>query len=202
MYLFIESIKIEHFRPCLLDYHQKRINETFHYWKGKGRIPNLMEIASSIKIPSREVYKLRILYNLDGNFKTEIIKYSYPEIKTFELVEVPELDYRFKYADRVAITQLKKESSADEIIITQNGKITDTSFSNLVFFDSDKGWATPKTYLLNGVQRRFLLQQKLIYEADITVENLKDYSAFKLINAFLPISMKETYSMSTVGFRQ
>ena len=47
----------------------------------------------------------------------------------------------------------------------------------------DKTWFTPKSYLLNGVMRQNLLQSKEIKEAEITLDNIKDFTHFQLINA-------------------
>ena len=100
----------------------------------------------------------------------------------FELVIDNELDYHFKSADRTQFQKLKTDSGADEIIIIKENQITDTSYSNLLFL-KDKTWFTPKTYLLNGVMRQSLLASKKIKEMEITIDNIKEYSHFQLINA-------------------
>ena len=68
------------------------------------------------------------------------------------------------------------------IIIIKNNQITDTSYSNLLFL-KDKTWFTPKSYLLNGVMRQNLLKLKKIKEAEITLDNIKEFTHFQLINA-------------------
>jgi len=50
-------------------------------------------------------------------------------------------------------------------------------------FKKGKDWFTPATYLLNGVQRQNLLKQKKVKETEITLQNIKDFSHFQLINA-------------------
>ncbi len=77
---------------------------------------------------------------------------------------------------------MKMKSKAEEIIIVKNNHITDTSFSNLLFLKG-KDWFTPNTYLLNGVQRQHLLKNKKIKEAEITLQNIKQFSHFQIINA-------------------
>ncbi len=57
------------------------------------------------------------------------------------------------------------KKTADDIIITKNGNITDSSFSNLVFESSDGALFTPETYLLEGgTKRKFLLKNGIIRE--------------------------------------
>ena len=60
--------------------------------------------------------------------------------------------------------------------------MTDASYSNIILFDG-KNWITPETYLLNGVKRQFLLHQKVIKEAKVTIDNLHNFSKIALINA-------------------
>ena len=111
-----------------------------------------------------------------------MLPYAFPEIESFELVENNDFSYDFKFADRTEFQKMKKKARAQEIVIVKNGCITDTSFSNLLFLKG-QDWYTPKTYLLNGVQRQNLLKQGIIKEADITLQNLKDFSHFQLINS-------------------
>ena len=75
-----------------------------------------------------------------------------------------------------------QQARSGEIIIVKNNHITDTSFSNILF-KKGKDWFTPSTYLLNGVQRQHLLQKNKIKEAEITMQNVSEYSHFQLINA-------------------
>lgn len=196
MYRFIESIKIHKKRPYLLEWHQKRMNETFHF-HGKTNPLQLAEIFTEIPNQDDGLLKWRILYDLDGNFSTELIPYSISEIKTFELIINNSILYPLKSEDRNEINTLKANSKADEIIIVKNNHITDTSFSNLLF-KKGKHWVTPKTYLLNGVQRQFLLSQNLIEETDITLEHLKNFSHIKIINAMNSFDDQPIYSIDRI----
>ena len=178
---FIESIKVEDTEIFLLDQHQKRVNETFSYF-GKEVSINIDEIFKSLKHDEDGLYKFKITYDLTGKYRTQMIPYAMSEIANFQLVENNSYDYSFKFEDRKEIEKMKILSKAAEIIIVKNNHITDTSYSNLLF-KKGKDWFTPKTYLLNGVQRQFLLKAKKIKEAEITLQNLSEYSHFQLINA-------------------
>ena len=103
-------------------------------------------------------------------------------ILLLQLVENNSYDYSFKFEDRKELEKMKILSKAAEIIIVKNNHITDSSYSNLLF-KKGKDWFTPKTFLLNGVQRQSLLKAKKIKEAEITLQNLSEYSHFQLINA-------------------
>ena len=178
---FIESIKVEDTEIFLLDQHQKRVNETFSYF-GKEVSINIDEIFKSLKHDEDGLYKFKITYDLTGKYRTQMIPYAMSEIANFQLVENNSYDYSFKFEDRKEIEKMKILSKAAEIIIVKNNHITDTSYSNLLF-KKGKDWFTPKTYLLNGVQRQSLLKAKKIKEAEITLQNLSEYSHFQLINA-------------------
>ncbi|ASK31114.1 aminodeoxychorismate lyase [Chryseobacterium sp. T16E-39] len=181
MFQFIESIKVEDQEIFLLDLHQKRVNETFAHFGKEGSI-DLSKLFKNLDHDEDGLFKLRIAYDLDKKVRTKMIPYAIPEIQDFQLVENNTFDYSFKFEDRKELDKMKMKSKAEEIIIVKNNHITDTSFSNLLFMKG-KEWYTPTTYLLNGVQRQNLLKKKKIKEMEITLQNIKQFSHFQLINA-------------------
>lgn len=178
---FIESIKVEDQKIFLTELHQKRMNETFSHFGKECKI-DIYSVFVNLEHDEDGLYKFRIEYDVDNNFKTQIIPYAISEHDDFELVIDNGIDYSFKSADRMQFQKLKSDSEADEIIIIKENQITDTSYSNLLFL-KDKSWFTPKTYLLNGVMRQSLLASKKIKETEITLDNINDFSHFQLINA-------------------
>ncbi|MPS63684.1 MAG: aminodeoxychorismate lyase [Chryseobacterium sp.] len=178
---FIESIKVEDQEIFLLEFHQKRINQTFSHFGKEGSI-DLKKIYNHLEHDEDGLFKLRLVYDLDKKVRTQMIPYAIPEIADFQLVENNSYDYSFKFEDRKELDKMKMKAKAEEIIIVKNNHITDTSFSNLLFLKG-KDWFTPSTYLLNGVQRQNLLKHKKIKEAEITLQNIKQFSHFQLINA-------------------
>lgn len=178
---FIESIKVEDQKIFLKELHQKRMNDTFSNF---GKVCKIDIYSQFLNLEHYEdgLYKFRIEYDLENNFKTQIIPYAISELYDFELVIDNKIDYNFKSADRTQLQKLKDKSHADEVIIVKNNQVTDTSYSNLLFL-KDKTWFTPKSYLLNGVMRQNLLQSKEIEETEITLDNIKEFTHFQLINA-------------------
>lgn len=135
-------------------------------------------------LKKNQLYKCRILYDTQIH-KIEFVPYTFKIINSLQLVHVHHLDYSHKFADRSALQSLlQKKGKADEILIVQNGFITDTSYSNVAFFDGLQ-WFTPAKPLLRGTKRAALLEQKKIIEADIRVEDLKDFQKMQLINAMI-----------------
>ena len=178
---FSESIKVEDRKIFLLDHHQKRVDATFAHFGKEGSI-NLSEIFRNLDHDEDGLYKLRISYDLNKNFRTQLIPYAISEINNFQLVVNNVYDYSFKFEDRKKLEKMLQQARSGEIIIVKNNHITDTSFSNILF-KKGKDWFTPSSYLLNGVQRQHLLQEKKIKEAEITMQNVSEYSHFQLINA-------------------
>jgi len=109
--------------------------------------------------------------------------YQRKPIKSLRLVKVPELDYRYKYADRNRLTeQYKQRGAADDIWIVMDGKLTDSYFANVCLWDGMQ-WSTPKSYLLNGVMRQSLIASGELHEKNIAVDDLPNYQKIGLINA-------------------
>ena len=178
---FIESIKIEDQEVFLLELHQKRVNATFAHF-GMDSSIDLAKIIKDLKIDEDGFFKLRIVYDLNRNYKTQLIPYAVAEIDSFQLVENNTYDYAFKFEDRKEFERMKTKAKSEEIIIVKNNCITDTSYTNLLFLKDEK-WYTPSTYLLNGVMRQHLLATKKIKETEITLQNIKEFTHFQLINS-------------------
>jgi 4-amino-4-deoxychorismate lyase len=105
------------------------------------------------------------------------------QVKSLKLIECNDIDYHLKRSDRSLLDELfSRKGDRDEIIIIKNGFITDTSISNLIFFDG-KNWFTPKMHLLNGTCRQRLLKERKISEMEIRVEDFWHFPGLKLINA-------------------
>jgi 4-amino-4-deoxychorismate lyase len=178
---FIESIKIEDQKAFLLDLHQKRVNDTFAHF-GKENSIDLEKIFKSLEHDEDGLYKLRIVYDLNRNFRHQLIPYAIAEIDNFQLIENNSYDYSFKFEERKEFEIMKAKAKTEEIIIVKNNHITDTSYTNLLFLKG-KDWFTPTTFLLNGVMRQHLLKEKKIKEAEITLQNIKEFTHFQLINS-------------------
>jgi len=192
---FIESIRIENGKIHLLPLHQKRMNGVFENFKSTPFL-DLEQLTRQLSIPKKGLYKWRIEYDLEGNFHQEIILYNKLIINNFKLINCDDIDYKFKYKNRQTFLDLKQNSAPHEPIILQKGNITDTTFSNLIFLRKNH-WYTPTTYLLNGVMRQFLLNEKQISETEIHQENLSDFEGFQLINAMRPPE-NEFYTMDQI----
>lgn len=194
---FIESIRVENGVVFLLEEHQRRVNETFQYFGKQENIIKLNKIFEKENFEKNGIFKFRIEYDLEGNFITENNPYTRAEIKEFQLIINDNVDYSFKYKNREVLEEMKRKSEGREIIIIKNQCVTDTSFSNIVFFKNGQ-WFVPSTYLLNGVQRQFLLKNNKVKEIEIGLDNISQFTHFKLINAMNDLENSYTYPIEKI----
>ena len=182
MFPLIESIQVSDGKLQHLSYHQHRFETS--YFKVYKKLTH-MRISKVIQVPEayqQGLVKLRFLYN-ESDCICQYNNYRPADIKRLKLVSSDKINYDIKWVDRSNLENLKKQKgSADDILIVKNQRITDTSFSNIVFYDGNH-WVTPEFPLLHGTARARLLHEKKIITHDIFVDDLKNFSHFKLINA-------------------
>ena len=171
---FIETLLITN-EIKNLKYHNQRMNKTRKYFYNLDEI----DLKDYIKIiPNKRV---RVVYDKDI-LKVEYFDLKPREFKNFKIV-YSDIDYEYKYENREKLNSLKVDGY-DEVIIVKNGFITDTTISNLAFFDG-KEWHTPKNPLLKGTKRAELLEKGFLKEKDIKIEHLKNYQKFAMMNAII-----------------
>lgn len=186
---FIESISCLNGELQLLELHQARVNRTF--FTNYGLLARPFKLSKVIRdIPSKGRFKCRVSYDQD-NFEITFDQYQVPRIESLQIVECFDIDYRFKYADRLALQDLfAQRMESDDVIIVKNGVVTDSYFANLAFFDGEEWW-TPSEPLLEGVKRQRLIDQRLLHVKQITVDELFEFEKCSLINAMLDLGEVE-----------
>jgi putative chorismate binding enzyme len=182
---FIESIKLLNGDVYHLAYHQERVCRTFSHFFPSEKVLSLQEIISKIALPAIGKYKIRIVYSKD-NLIVEIHPYHIKPINTIKCVNADEYDYSYKFLNREFLNTLKQTSGADEVIFLKNGKVTDSSYANIIFFDG-KQWLTPSFFLLNGTCRQRLLNEGKITEVPIHYTDIQNFEQIGFINAMLDI---------------
>ncbi|MEI9921235.1 MAG: aminotransferase class IV [Bacteroidota bacterium] len=188
----IETIRFAEGRAQNLQYHLGRMDDSSQaifgdtlHWKPKYVLRDLV-------LPADVVYKVRIVYDLNSHTLTHE-PYTIRPVRSLKLVTNNDIVYDHKFENRNAFEQLlKSKEDCDEILIVKNGMITDTSYSNIIFKKDDR-WFTPGTFLLNGTMRQYLLDNKKISAAPITIDNIRNFSHFKLINAMLRDEAAESH---------
>lgn len=180
----LESLKLKDGIIQNLNYHQDRMNRSM-----EELFPTIQKIdlAKEIQIPENcksGIFKIRVLYGQTVE-KIEIEPYVYRTIKSLRVIHYESIDYHLKYTDRQILQELfAKRGDCDDIIIVKKGLVTDSFAANLLFFDGEK-WFTPKTPLLKGTKRQFLINNGIIFEIEIREENIRSYQKVGLINAMI-----------------
>ena len=161
MLQLIETICYEEGFFQRIPLHEERMNRSRHHFLGEMEnicLESLLNLPEELK---KAKIKCRIIYSNE----IESIEYELYKprlIRSLKLVYDDTIDYSFKYKARDSLNQLLKiRGNADEILIVQQGLITDTSFSNIVFLKEEK-WFTPESQLLPGTRRQAYLQDNTI----------------------------------------
>ncbi|MCR1814951.1 aminotransferase class IV family protein [Aliarcobacter butzleri] len=173
---YFETIKCEDFEVFNLDYHQKRVANTI------GLNINLQEYINPI---SEELLRCKLIYDENGVVDVLYFPYKKREIKSFKIIFDNEIEYSKKYLNRTKLDELyEKRDDCDEVIIIKNGIVTDTTIANIAIF-YESLWITSKNCLLGGTTRARLLEEKKLFEKDITLDMLKNASKVALMNAMI-----------------
>ncbi|KDD79369.1 aminotransferase class IV family protein [Glaesserella parasuis] len=193
-YPLFETVAIIDGKIQNIFYHQQRMNNAFIYY---FKHENSFELLDIIKVPEayqKGLVRCRIDYNTKEH-QVQFFHYIPKAIKNFQCVYVENFDYQFKYTDRVELDKLK-QTAGDEIILVNNGFISDCSIGNLLFLKQGK-WYSPNHYLLKGTQLSYLLDEQKISLIDIPVEALFDYEQIMVINALNPFDLQRAVPITS-----
>ena len=168
---FIETIKLADGCVFHLAYNEK--------------VLSLSDMIEKIPLPTQGKHKIRIVYGSECP-TIEVFPYQIRPIATIKCVEADFLDYSYKFLDRTFLNTLKESAGTDEVIFIKDGKVTDSSYANIIFFDG-RQWLTPSTFLLNGTCRQRLLKEGKIKEAPIHYTDIHHFEQIGFINAMLDI---------------
>lgn len=178
--LLLETIRIEDGIIHNLSYHQHRCNKSRQILFDSH---NVLDLSSCIEAPKTGLYRCRILY-AEHLHTIEYIPYTPKEIQRLKIVS-SDIEYSLKYADRDAFNALlESNQDVDEVIIEKNGYLTDTTISNIAFYDR-KQWVTPAEPLLEGTMRAKLIDEGFLHPKKIKKDGLQNYSQVALMNAMI-----------------
>lgn len=185
--LFIEVIKVIKGEFVNPKPHIERMFCTTQRFFSKPLCAKLSNDMIPANLQNNGLVKCRIVYGSDI-VSIDFEPYDMRSINTLALVEHNTIDYAYKYHNRDTINMLKAtHSAADDILIVKNMKVTDTSFSNVVFKDYRGKLYTPKSTLLAGTKRKQLLKEGVIEEKEIYASDIHLYKGLYLINAMIDI---------------
>jgi 4-amino-4-deoxychorismate lyase len=196
MSLLVESIWVKNKIVMNIACHQQRYASTLHDLYPQTKPMDLNHAIDIDLCPNNDV-KCRIIYS-DTLHSVEYHTYIRKPICSLKCIETNDLNYTHKYLNRDALTELyAKREGCDEIIIINNGYITDAYYYNLVF-ENDYGLFTPKIPLLAGTMRQHLLFNRVVSPASITFKDLNAFKNIHLINALNPLGYQQVNKASVL----
>lgn len=196
MFPFFESIACIQGKPRNIRLHQARMAKTYLDHFGMQCPFDLASMVLPLDINPQFKQKWKCSYS-EYDTHHEIKNYFPSHPIGFKCI-ISKVDYPYKYSDRSALERIKISlPSGIEPIIVINGALTDTSYSNLIFY-KDGNWHTSNTYLLGGTMRQSLLELQMIEECHISLSNVHTFSHFKCINALNSFDESRLYSTKMI----
>jgi 4-amino-4-deoxychorismate lyase len=180
----LETIKVKQGQLQNIEYHNNRLNISRKQLFSVSDNWDLSQIIDCERLNKNTTYRCRVLYNKQLH-SVEFFPYTIKPLKTLSIVQMSDIDYSYKYANREVFDNIKLQyPHTDDVLIVVNGLITDCSYANVVFFDGVK-WVTPSQPLLNGTKRQYYLNTHVIYPEEISLVALKRFVKMKIINAMI-----------------
>ncbi|MDP4210874.1 MAG: aminotransferase class IV [Bacteroidota bacterium] len=186
MYRLFETIKVVNGKLENIEYHNVRVNRSRWQLLHASAEWDLTQLIKLPELNPEQVYKCRFVYDETPGI-AEFTPYSIKPLRKLTLTKCEVIIYNHKFTDRSLLERLKQNNPQyDDVIIAQNGRITDLSYANLVFWDG-KSWITPSTPLLNGTKRQQYLNAGSILEREIKVLDLPHFEKLRIINAMIDL---------------
>ena len=184
--MFIETIRIQDGHVCHLSDHADRMRRTAdHFGFTAPTLPHDLEARLPADLRTGTV-RCRVLYDHTLREVT-FTPYRRRQIERLFAVDAGTTDYAFKYADRAPLTRPQISlAKTDELLFIRDGRLTDTSYTNLVLRRGDE-LVTPDTFLLDGTCRRRLLREGVVHTEPVRLHDLPTYDELLLINAMMPL---------------
>ena len=195
---FFESICVKDGLTENLHFHQARVNKTLHAFNASHNSIELVSIVQQLLLPTEGLYKLRISYDLNGNYQSLWTPYQYKQIQNFALVDMKGHGYDYKFSNRDWINEALIQSGKDEIMMHHGGLIKDCSYTNIAFFDG-VNWLTPAAPLLEGTQRAKLIEEGVIKPKVLHINDIPTFNKFKCVNAMIDWDAAVEYKIELIS---
>ncbi len=178
--LLLETIRVENGKALNISYHNQRFNRSR---RDLFAINTAVDLSKLITPPDEGLYRCRILYG--QHIQTiEYLPYRTKVIQTIAIAE-SSISYPYKYADRKQFEALIADfPQFDDVLISQNGYLTDTTIANIAFLEKDR-WITPNKPLLEGTTRERLINEGFLTSKSIKIDEINRFDGFALMNAMI-----------------
>lgn len=198
---YLETLGLRGGLPHELELHRDRVRRTLLHAGGTPEGHPLLEellperLVARVRAELGEGYRAEQLYRLSYSYDRETLcelrcLACVPrQLGQLVLWELPEgFDYSYKYADRSFFEAVQAELAQGEspLFVRPDGSLSDTSYTNIVLWTA-AGYRTPERPLLEGTERRRLLEAGRISAAPLGVDDLSACRGVYLINAMMPL---------------
>lgn len=198
---YLETLGLRGEEAHALELHRDRVRRTLLHAGAPPEGHPLLEelvperLVARLKAELGEGYRAEQLYRLSYSYDRETLcelrcrAYVPRRLEQLVLWELPEgFDYSYKYADRSFFEAVQAELPPEELplFVRSDGSLSDTSYTNIVLWTA-AGCKTPECPLLEGMERRRLLEAGRISAAPLTLMDLSACRGVYLINAMMPL---------------
>lgn len=143
-----------------------------------------LDLRELVTPPPTGIYRCKFFYDAAG-YHIEFHPYAPGKITTLRLIFDDTLHYSLKYTDRNELNTLyDQRGKCDDILIVQHGLLTDTSIANIALYLNGQ-WLTPRTPLLAGTTRARLIDEGVLFPADLSINDLSKARKIALMNAMV-----------------
>jgi 4-amino-4-deoxychorismate lyase len=199
MLMLLETIAIYKGIPLNLARHQARMNATFlHVYQTNCLFDLEIIFQNFTSLNNQDWVRCRFVYNAE-RYEIQLFPYIYKTFSKIKMVDIPsQYNYQHKWNDRQYFAKLLEENpDFEEVLMIQNGFVTDLTIGNIAFFDGNN-WFCPDTPLLKGTQRAYLLEKKLIEEKPIKVNDLHQFQRLIILNVFRNLDLDKSLLMNVL----
>lgn len=198
---YLETLGLRGGQPHALELHRDRVCRTLLHAGGTPEGHPLLEELVPERLVARlkaelgegycadQLYRLSYSYDREGVQELRCLAYEPRQLQRLVLCELPEgFDYSYKYADRSFFEAVQAELQQGELplFVRPDGSLSDTSYTNIVLRTA-ADYRTPERPLLEGTERRRLLEAGRISVAPLSVADLSACRGVYLINAMMPL---------------
>ena len=198
---YLETLGLRGGQPHALELHRDRVRRTLLHAGGTPEGHPLLEELVPERLVARvraelgegyraeQLYRLSYSYDREGVQELRCLAYEPRQLERLVLWELPEgFDYSYKYADRSFFEAVQAELQQGELplFVRPDGSLSDTSYTNIVLWMA-AGYRTPERPLLEGTERRRLLEAGRISTVPLSVADLSACCGVYLINALMPL---------------
>lgn len=198
---YLETLGLRGGLPHELELHRDRVRRTLLHAGGTPEGHPLLEELVPERLVARlkeelgasyhaeQLYRLSYSYDREALHELRCLAYVPRRLERLVLWELPEgFDYSYKRADRSFFEAVQAELQQGELplFVRPDGSLSDTSYTNIVLWTA-AGYRTPERPLLEGTERRRLLEARRISAAPLTLMDLSTCRGVYLINAMMPL---------------